>query len=127
MPTVDSSLGTAFNFLVLGATPSVTNSGNTVLTGGGLGIYPAASVTGFPPGVVTAPFTIHLADAAAHQAQIDASAASVYFLGLAGAAPITGPGVLDGKTSPPGTYSSPSTITRGVGQTVPREGGENQT
>jgi hypothetical protein len=126
MPTVDQSLGTAFNFLVLGATPNVTNSGSTVLTGGGLGIYPAASVTGFPPGVVTAPFTIHLADTAAHQAQTDASAASVYFLGLTPATPITGPGVLDGKIFTPGTYSSASTINLGVGQTVTLDGGGNQ-
>ena len=124
MPTVDTSLGTAFNFLVLAATPSVTNSGPTVLTGGGLGIFPAASVTGTP--TVTAPFTIHLADAAAQQAEIDATAASVYFLGLAGAVPIAGPGVLDAKTFTPGTYSSASTINLGVGQTVTLDGGGNQ-
>src|ERR1035437_5531564 len=124
MPTVDTSLGTAFNFLVLAATPNVTNSGPTVLTGGGLGIFPAASVTGSP--TVTAPFTIHLADAAAQQAEIDASAASVYFLGLTPATPIAGPGVLDAKTFTPGTYSSASTINLGVGQTVTLDGGGNQ-
>src|ERR1019366_3920693 len=67
-----------------------------------------------------------LADAAAAQAQVDATAASVYFLGLTPATPITGPGVLDGKQFSPGTYSSASTITLGVGQTVTLDGGGNQ-
>jgi hypothetical protein len=120
---VTTELSSAYNFLVLGATPSVTNAGATVLTGGGLGIFPAASVTGFPPGVVTAPYTIHLADAAAQQAQIDATAASGYFLGMGPATPIAGPGVLDAKTFSPGTYSSASTINLGVGQTVTLDGG----
>ena len=123
---VDTELATADNFLVLGATPSVTNSGATVLTGGGLGIYPAASVTGFPPGVVTAPFSIHLADLAAHQAQTDAQAAYSYFQGMGPATPILGPGVLDGKTFTAGTYSSATTINLGVGQTVTLDGGGNQ-
>ncbi len=123
---VTTELSSAYNFLVLGATPSVTNAGATVLTGGGLGIFPAASVTGFPPGVVTAPFTIHLADAAAHQAQIDASAAQSYYLGVGPATPILGPGTLDGKTFTAGTYSSASTINLGVGQTVTLDGGGDQ-
>ena len=126
MPTVDTSLGTADNFLVLGATPSVTNSGSTVLTGGGLGVSPAASVTGFPPGIVTAPFSIHTADAAAAQAQIDAQTAYTYFQGLTPATPIAGPGVLDGKTFTPGNYSSATTMTLNVGQTVTLDGGGNQ-
>src|ERR1019366_2373587 len=126
MPTVDTSLGTADNFLVLGATPSVTNSGSTVLTGGGLGVSPAASVTGFPPGIVTAPFSIHTADAAAAQAQIDAQTAYTYFQGLTPATPIAGPGVLDGKTFTPRNYSSATTMTLNVGQTVTLDGGGNQ-
>ena len=126
MPSVDILLGTAYNFLVLGATPSVTNSGSTVLAGGGLGVSPAASVTGFPPGVVNAPFSIHTADAAAAQAQIDAQTAYTYFQGLTPATPILGPGVLDGKTFTPGNYSSATTITLNVGQTVTLDGGGNK-
>jgi hypothetical protein len=121
--SVDTELGTLENFLVLGATPSVTNAGATVLTGGGLGIFPAASVTGFPPGIVTAPFSIHLADAAAQQAQTDAQAAYSYFKGMGPATPILGPGVLDGKTFTAGTYSSATTLNLGVGQTVTLDGG----
>ena len=126
MPTVDILLGTAYNFLVLGATPSVTNSGSTVLTGGGLGVSPAASVTGFPPGIVTAPFSIHTADAAAAQAQIDAMTAYTHFQGLTPATPVTGPGTLDGKTFSPGNYSSATTMNLGVGQTVTLDGGGDQ-
>jgi hypothetical protein len=66
------SLGSAANFAVLGATPNVTNTGPTVLNGD-LGVWPAASVTGFPPGVVNG--TIHLADPVAQQAQTDLTAA----------------------------------------------------
>jgi len=66
------SLGSAASFSVLGATPNVTNTGPTVVTGD-LGVWPAASATGFPPGNVIG--TIHLADAAAQQAQTDLTAA----------------------------------------------------
>src|ERR1019366_1323515 len=124
MPSVDILLGTADNFLVLGANPSVTNSGSTVLTGGGLGVSPAASVTGFPPGVVTAPFSIHLADAAAAQAQIDAQTAYTYFQGLTPHTLIVG--ALDGQTFTPGNYYSASSILLNVGQTVTLDGGGNQ-
>lgn len=66
------SLGSAANFSVLGATPNVANTGPTVVTGD-VGVWPAASVTGFPPGIVIG--TIHLGDSAAQQAQTDLTAA----------------------------------------------------
>ena len=65
-------LGTAANFAVLGATPNVTNTGPTVVIGD-LGVWPAASVTGFPPGSVIG--SIHLGDAVAQQAQTDLTTA----------------------------------------------------
>ena len=65
-------LGTAANFGVLGATPDVTNTGPTVVTGN-VGVWPAASVTGFPPGIVNG--TIHLGDAVAQQGQADLTTA----------------------------------------------------
>ena len=66
------TLGTASNFAVLGATPNVTNTGPTVVTGD-VGVWPAASVTGFPPGSVIG--SIHLGDATAQQAQTDLTTA----------------------------------------------------
>jgi hypothetical protein len=65
-------LGSAANFAVLGATPNVTNTGPTVITGD-VGVWPAASLTGFPPGQVIG--NIHLADAVAQQAQADLTTA----------------------------------------------------
>jgi hypothetical protein len=62
------SLGSAASFAVLGATPNVTNTGPTVITGDA-GVWPAASITGFPPGTVNG--TIHLGDPVAQQAQSD--------------------------------------------------------
>src|ERR1019366_4676580 len=125
MPSVDILLGTADNFLVLGATPSVTNGGSTVLTGGGLGVYPAASVTGFPPGIVNAPFSIHTADAAAAQAQIDAQTAYTYFQGQTPATPVVGL-TLDSLVLSPGIYHSASSLILNVGQTLTLDGGGNQ-
>ena len=46
------ALGTACSFGMLGATPSVTSSGPTNVTGD-IGIWPAASIVGFPPGTLT--------------------------------------------------------------------------
>lgn len=65
-------LGSAANFAVLGATPSNTNTGPTVVVGD-VGVWPAASITGFPPGTVIG--TFHLGDAVAQQAQTDLTAA----------------------------------------------------
>jgi hypothetical protein len=53
----------------------VTNTGNTVITGK-VAVYTIKSMTGFPPGTVTA--GIELATPAAEQAQIDETAAYTY-------------------------------------------------
>ena len=61
-------LGTAANFAVLAGTPSIENTGLTVINGD-VGIHPAAAVNGFPPGIVNG--TIHAADTVANTAKGD--------------------------------------------------------
>lgn len=101
MGAVAPPLGTAQSFAVLGATPNVNNTGPTVVTGD-LGVSPAASVVGFPPGTVIG--TIHAADATAASAQ---SANTTAYGALAGQACNTSFGVptdLAGMTLVPGVY-----------------------
>ncbi len=97
-PQVD--LGTARGFAVM-AGSTITNTGTTTVTGD-LGLSPGTAVTGFPPGTVTG--TIHAADAAAAQAQIDLTAA---YNDAAGRTPTaTVPTELGGTTLTPGVYNS---------------------
>jgi hypothetical protein len=96
------TLGTAGNFAVLGAT-TVTNTGPTVIDGGDVGLSPGTSVTGFPPGTITPPFTMHVADAVALQAQSDLTTAYTAAAGLAPTMNLTGTD-LGGLTLTPGTY-----------------------
>jgi len=96
-------LGSASSFAVLGATPSVTNTGPTVVSGS-VGVWPAASITGFPPGlIVPGTGTRHLGDAVAQQAQTDTTAAYNTLAGLV-SAPILP--ALGGQTLIPGVYSA---------------------
>jgi hypothetical protein len=93
-------LGTAAPFAVLAGTPAVTNTGATRITGN-VGISPAASVTGFPPGIVTG--TIHKADAVALKAKSDLTTAYTVAAGL----PVTANhGALAGLTLAGGVYNA---------------------
>lgn len=93
-------LGTAAPFAVLAGTPAVTNTGPTTITGD-LGISPAASVTGFPPGTVSG--AIHAADAVALQAQTDLTTAYTDAAGR----PVTAThGTLGGLTLVAGVYNA---------------------
>jgi hypothetical protein len=102
-PAPAQLLGTASNFAVLGATPNVTNTGPSVVNGS-VGVSPAASITGFPPGVIVPGSGVfHAGDAVALQAQADTTAAYLALAGLAGAA--TGP-ALGGLVLTPGIYNA---------------------
>lgn len=98
------SLGTAQSFSVLGGS-TVTNTGPSIITGD-LGVSPGSAVTGFPPGIVTPPGTIHTADAVASQAQADNKTAYNSLAGLNNPPPqnLTGQD-LGGRTLTPGVYS----------------------
>ena len=61
------SLGAAESYSVLGST-TVTNTGSTSVPGD-LGVSPGSAITGFPPGMVGPPGTIHAADQHAANAQ----------------------------------------------------------
>jgi hypothetical protein len=96
------SLGTAGNYAVL-ADMSVSNTGNTVIDGGDVGVSPGTSITGFsPPGTITPPYTIDNADAAT--AETDLTTAYNAAAGLTGATDLTGMN-LGTLTLTPGVYS----------------------
>ena len=66
-------LGTADSFNVLGST-TVTNTGDSVINDGDVGLNPGSSVVGFPPAQINNG-VIHPTDAQAEQAQSDVTAA----------------------------------------------------
>jgi uncharacterized repeat protein (TIGR01451 family) len=95
------SLGTAAAFAVLGGS-TVTNTGPTVINGN-LGVSPGSAITGFPPGIVIPPGTIHAADAVAAGAQSDNTIAYNALAGQVCNFDLTGQD-LGGLTLVPGTY-----------------------
>jgi Ice-binding-like len=99
---VTITLGTAGDFAVL-AGSTVTNTGPSVIDGGSVGVSPGSAITGFPPGSVTPPYTIHSADAVAAQAQTDLTTAYNAAAGLAPTQNLTGQD-LGGLTLVPGVY-----------------------
>jgi hypothetical protein len=69
----EAVLGTADNFAVL-AGAAVTNTGETVVTGGDVGVSPSEAISGFPPGVVVGGI-IRRNDGVAATARADAGTA----------------------------------------------------
>lgn len=98
-------LGSSCGFGILAATPSVTNVGPTHVTAD-IGIWPAASIVGFPPGTLTG--TEHTGDAVAQTAQGDLTTAYNAAAGAAGGAALTGD--IGGQTLLPGVYKATSTL-----------------
>jgi hypothetical protein len=91
-------LGTAQAYGVLGAS-TVTNTGPTTITGS-VGVSPGNAITGFPPGLASAP--IHAGDAAALQAQNDTTLAYNFLASQPCGTTLTGD--LGGRTLVPGVY-----------------------
>jgi Ice-binding-like len=96
-------LGAACTYGILGATPVVSSVGPTVVTGD-VGIWPAASITGFPPGTLTG--TEHLGDANAMMAQGALTTAYNAAAGAAGGTVLTAD--IGGQTLPAGVYKTTS-------------------
>ena len=122
---IDTLLGSAVNFEILGASAVTggTGAGSSVV-GGNLGIYPTAltGVTNFPPSTVASPFTIHGPDSQSQQAQTDAMTAYTAFQALPGGTLVVGN--LAGQTFTPGIYKSApaSSLDLSVGGTVTLNG-----
>lgn len=95
-------LGTAGDFAVL-AGSMVTNAGPSVIDGGDVGVSPGAAIIGFPLGIVAPPFTMHLGDAVALQAQNDLTTAYNAAALMAPTQDLTGQN-LGGLTLLPGVY-----------------------
>jgi uncharacterized protein with beta-barrel porin domain len=95
-----ASAQTLNSFGVL-AGSTVTNTGSSVINGN-IGIAPGTAITGFPPGIVNAPYTIHDDDAVALQAQSELTTAYNVLMSM----PSTSlSGDLGGKTLIGGVYS----------------------
>jgi hypothetical protein len=102
-PPGASALGAACSFGILGATPVVSSIGPTIVTGD-IGIWPALSVTGFPPATLTG--VEHLGDPVAMTAQGDLTTAYNNAAGAAGGAVLTAD--IGGQTLAPGVYRTTS-------------------
>jgi len=107
-------LGTACNFGILGATPNVNNTGFTIVTGGDVGVWPAAAITGFPPGTIVGGIK-QAGNAVAMTAQGNLTTAYNQAGTVAGGTFGTGAGTgavltadIGGQTLPPGVYRTTS-------------------
>jgi hypothetical protein len=96
-------LGTACMFGILAATPAVTSSGPSVVTGD-VGVWPASAIVGFPPGTLTG--TEYAGDAVAQTAQGDLTTAYNFAAAAAGGAILTAD--IGGQTLAPGVYKTTS-------------------
>ena len=96
-------LGTACMFGILAATPAVTSSGPSNVTGD-VGIWPASSIVGFPPATLTG--TEYAGDAVAQTAQGDLTTAYNFAAAAAGGAVL--PADIGGETLAPGVYKTTS-------------------
>jgi type VI secretion system secreted protein VgrG len=101
LSVIAPGLGSAKSFAVLGSS-TVTNTGPTVIHGD-LGVSPGLTITGFPPGIISAPGTVHSGDAESLQAQQDVVVAYDALAGQACDVDLTDQD-LGGLTLTPGVY-----------------------
>ena len=103
MDNASTLLGTTLQSFAVLAGSTVTNTGSTVIVGN-VGVGPGSSVTGFPPGSVIAPSTIHINDGPASLAQVQLTTAYTTILSeVGGFINLTGQD-LGGLTLTPGRY-----------------------
>jgi len=100
------ALGAACTFGILGATPVVSSIGPTTVSGD-VGISPALSITGFPPGTITGAFFMG-AGSLAGTAQGDLTTAYNNAAGAAGGAALTAD--IGGLTLAPGVYKATTAL-----------------
>jgi len=101
-------LGTACTFGILGATPVVSSTGPTHVTGD-VGISPALSITGFPPGTITGAFFMG-ATSTAGTAQNDLTTAYNAAMNTPGGQAIPADIGNLPRVFPPGVYKATTTL-----------------
>jgi hypothetical protein len=82
---------------------AITNTGATVINGN-IGVSPGTSITGFPPGIVSTPYTIYQTDVVANQAQGELISTYNILSATPATADLTGEN-LGGLTLTPGVYN----------------------
>ena len=86
---------------------AITNTGKTVVYGN-IGVSPGSSITGFPPGIVSAPYAIYQTDTVAALAQDELTTLYNVLAARPATADLTGKD-LGGLTLTPGVYNFSST------------------
>ncbi|MDP3897660.1 MAG: ice-binding family protein [Mesorhizobium sp.] len=98
----DAGAQTLESFAVLGGS-TVTNTGSSVINGN-VGVSPGSEITGFPPGIVNAPYTIHVANGVANLAHSQLETTYNNYAGRVATSNLTGQN-LGGLVLTPGVYA----------------------
>jgi hypothetical protein len=124
---IANQLGAASAYELL-AYSGITNSGSSVVVGGKIGSSPTATITGFPPGVLTPPAVIDNTNAAAAQTAL--ASAITYYQGLtptlSGLSNLsTGGNGSTASTYTAGVYAGASSLTMPTGITLDAQNNPN--
>jgi uncharacterized protein with beta-barrel porin domain len=101
--TATSASAQALDTFGVLAGSTITNSGATIINGN-VGLSPGSAITGFPPGIVTAPYETYNTDAVASQAKNDLVTAYNLLANRPTTQDLTGVD-LGGQVLTPGVYS----------------------